>query len=184
MTDETDDGRKQILIQNANKAQLRAFAEDYGLTIHNFDNADVIITKLREAGWDHPFVLEVTEKKAEAKKAGGAISEPMVKIYIHKGTGRGGERPVFVAVNGKGILIPRGSIESVKLRYFNALDVAVETQYFTDPVTNELDARDIHSYPFQVHEFPMKEDIERWYAYERAMEAKHNADRASRRRAA
>lgn len=180
---------RQIPIHDATKPQLKAFAEHLGATVANFDNDITLRAKIAAQGWGESYIVVIdaeTEKanKAAAKATAAAtgkgktkaapgpkvITEPMVSITIHVQEGPGGKRPVFVGVNGIGVLIARNVRSTVKLRYLRALESAIETKYEWDDKASINVPADMPSYPHQVHSLPSQREQDEWYAYEAEQE--------------
>lgn len=86
----------------------------------------------------------------DALVAGGYQQGDKLVIQIEVGSEKGGEKPVFVAVNGVNMLIERGKPQAVGLPYVEALENAIQTLYTQDPVTGEITSRDAPIYPFRV----------------------------------
>jgi hypothetical protein len=182
---ETPAEGRQVPLANATKAQLRAFAIHLGVTPTNFDNEAKLREKIAATGWDEPNVLvfdaPAAKKNAAPTGSGKAgvvtsapkvMTEPMVKLTINAQEGPGGKRHVFVAVNGKALLIPRNKPCDVKLRYYNSMRDANETKYEYDEDEKAVQPRDMPSYPFQVISMPSEAEQAAWHAYEAAEEAK------------
>lgn len=72
------------------------------------------------------------------------------RIVIDRQDGPGGDRPVFVAVNGSSILIPRGEPVLVGMPYVEALTNATMTLFDQNPETGEITARDVPVHPFRI----------------------------------
>ena len=60
------------------------------------------------------------------------------------------DQPVIVGVNGNLFSVPVGTDTPLPLEYVEALDNAVITERYKDPVKDEDVVRDKHSYPFTV----------------------------------
>lgn len=158
----------QIPITSASKAQLRDFARNLGVTVTNFDDEQKIITKIQATGYDQSFIVvpDASAPKAVANGklvAGQEVPEPMVEITIHTQEGAGGKRPIFVGVNGRGILIPRNQRVPIKHRYLGALEGAIETKYEFDEEAKANMPRDLPSYPYQVHKMPSDGEIQAYH---------------------
>lgn len=172
---------RQIPLDTANKAQLRAFLTHLGGNPTNFDTDDKLREKIAAQGWEESHIIALDNAKAPSKDAPkgvpkpGTVAEPMVNLTIHTQDGAGGKRAVFVGVNGRALLIPRNEPCDVKLRYFKALEAAIETKYEFDEDAKANTPRDMPSYPYQVHKMPSEEEQERWYAYERSTDLAQRA---------
>lgn len=191
--------RVEIPIESATREQLKAFAEsDLGLTVKTQTPPQFIKKQIASANWDKPFILvdprtpsarptaaplkRPVPGKAEAPKPvheAVEVAEPMVRMQIAEQAGPGGKRAVYVGVNGRAILIPRNRPVEVKLRYYNALVIAIETLFELNEETNEMESRDVTTYPFQVLKMPSDEVIAEWKAYERKIEKRERAREAA-----
>ena len=92
-----------------------------------------------------PSNLEDSEEPAEDR------GEQLVRILIQRTDEPGGDRPVFVSVNGIAIWIARGKTHEVKRKYVEALDHAVKIVYDQEEVDGKpvgRTAREAHTYPF------------------------------------
>lgn len=175
------EGRK-VLISEATKPQLAAFAKELGVSVTNFDKPETLIQKISDAGYEDNFIVVPDTAPAKPTKAaaasGGEVPEPTVSLTIHQQEGAGGKRAVFVGVNGKGILIPRNKPCTVKHRYLGALANATETKYEFDEDAGANVPREMPSYPYQVHTMPSEAAIEayrKWYAANESRLAKEAA---------
>ncbi len=96
-------------------------------------------------------------KRRQKKKAAGEApgdDEPPHMIHIMEQEGTSGADPVAVSVNGKAMLIPRGSPQKVPWKYVHVLHNAVEVRYTqarseSGETLSELIPRNVLSYPFQ-----------------------------------
>jgi hypothetical protein len=184
---------KQIPIDSATLPQLKAFATHLGCTVTRFDNAEKVRKAIAEAGYDEAHIIVAdgapitasSAPKGAAASAKGVMSEPMCSITVHIAQGPGGKRPLFVGVNGKALLIPRNEKCEVKLRYLDALKVAVETKYEFDEDAKANMPRDMPSYSYQIHREPSEAEQAAWHAHVAAEEAQAEArDNALRRKSA
>lgn len=168
----------QIPINSASRAQLRAFAEHLGLKVINFDNEAKIIAKIQASGYEegHIIAFDPTTKakdKSAAKSSpanGREMPEPLVELTVHEQQGAGGKRPVFVGVNGKALLIPRNKKVKVKLRYYNALAIAIETKFEYDEEAKANLPSDLPVHPYQVHSMPSQAEQDAYHAWYAAEE--------------
>lgn len=179
---------RQIPLDTASKVQLRAFAQELGCAVTNFDTEDKLRAKIRDAGHEESYIIvaDHSQGAADAPKEKGAaakpVTEPMVLLTVHMQEGPGGKRAIFVAVNGVGMLIPRNKQVEVKLRYLRVLENAIETKYDFDEDAKANVPRDLPSYPYQVNRMPSQDAIDAWHAFEAKEEAKRAAsDRALER---
>lgn len=176
-TQDMIEGRK-VPMDEATKADLREFAKQRGVALMNFDSEERIKEKLYASGWHSDFiVLYEGQEPAKAAVPEGEMAEPMVSLTIHQQEGKGGQRPIFVGVNGVGMLIPRLIPVNIKLRYYEALKNASETQYEYDENTGNLNPREVPSYPFQVHALPSKAELQAWHDYKARKQAEEVAAR-------
>ncbi|MBP2230823.1 hypothetical protein J2847_004132 [Azospirillum agricola] len=90
---------------------------------------------------------------AHAVDPGSYQRGPRAQILIERQEGPGGDRGVFVAVNGKSIIIPRGKPCDVGVPYVEALQNAVQTVYDMDDEGN-ISSRDVPLYPMRVLSMP------------------------------
>jgi hypothetical protein len=72
------------------------------------------------------------EKKVKAMYENAFVGMARKIILIHGQEGPVGNKPVFVAVNGRGFSIPREIEVSIPVAVIAALDDAVETKYYRD----------------------------------------------------
>lgn len=93
-------------------------------------------------------------------------SDPKITIQIHNQAGKGGERPVFVNVNGVSILLPRNRPITIPYRNYLALQDAMGTDweqvYDAGEREEVMVQRDMHSYPFTVIQSPSKAEVDAW----------------------
>lgn len=164
----------QIKIADANRDQLRQAAEDMGIPVNKNTPAQFIIKQMKHQGWDEDYIVVRPPEPEDT-----SVKEPMVRLTLQNQEGPGGKSTVFVAVNGIGILIPRNRPVEVKLRYLNALLIAIQTTYelIEDPITKrqEMQASDSQVVPVSVERMPSDEEIARWKAYEKLQPEWHNS---------
>jgi hypothetical protein len=184
---------RQIPIDTATLAQLKVFATHLGCTVTRFDNAAKVRKAIADSGYEeaHIIISDGAPSISASKKAAagetakpGAMDEPMCSIEVHIAQGSGGKRPLFVGVNGKALLIPRGKICEVKLRYLDAIKIAVETKYEYDEEAKANMPLDTPSYSYQIHRQPSEDEQAKWHAHVAAEEAAANTRDAAARRAA
>lgn len=76
------------------------------------------------------------------------------KIIIHNQEGATGVMPVFVAVNGYGLHIPRETEVSIPYAILKALENASETRYFReskdDRAFGPIISREVRRFPFTI----------------------------------
>lgn len=149
---------KKIPLSEASEVQLRDFAEAYlGMTFPANTKPETIRAKV-SAAWtkEHILVSEADENpkqtapKAQPPKVNGSEAPEKVKIIISRTDEAGGDEPVFVSVNGRGMLVPRGEEVEVPYPYFEVLNHAVKDVYepLKDGGINPI-PRKVPAYPFQ-----------------------------------
>ncbi len=132
---------KTINIADASDAELRKFAEEkYGLNFGPQGNGAkraTIMAKL-VAVHNTDTIEVVDDDGVQAPSPSSAVdvaqqqrdwAEQIKVIQIPMGEGKIGAQPVFVGVEGRGVLIPRGKWCEVKQAFIQALREAVEEQY-------------------------------------------------------
>ena len=100
-----------------------------------------------------PTAAPAGETPANAVDPGSYQRGPKAKIIIARDEKPGGDRPVFVAVNGKSMLIPRAEPCDVGLPYVEALAHATQTLYDMDEEGN-ITSREVPLYPMQILSMP------------------------------
>lgn len=181
--------KHRVRLDDATIEQVRQFCEsEMGLAVKNTTPVHILKKQLAAAGWDQDFITtdigeggQITTARAKpaVAPAPGQATEPMVEITIANQDAPGGKQPVFVAVNGKGILVPRNKRCAIKLRYVSALEIALQTTYelTTDEITGRetITSSDSPVHPFQVHRSPNEDTVAAWKAYERSQPEWHNS---------
>lgn len=129
-----------ISVDKATHAELLAFATaEQNLDVPATATKAEIIDVLRKSGFTgksfelDTSVLRPGSAAAPRAAAGGAYTH--VRMTLAANDAIGGREPVYVAVNGRGIYIPRNEPVVVKRKYFEALTNAVEVYY---PETGDL----------------------------------------------
>ncbi len=144
---------------------------------------DAVLSHVVTALGSADATIEVATPDAPSLQAGiapGAATppraapadEPMVSLTIHEGRDEDGKRPVFVAVNGRGILLPRGQKITIKWKYFHVLENAVQTHFSPNLSTGEVTETSAPLYPYNVHSLPTQAEIDAWRATEAERERK------------
>lgn len=168
--------KKRIDIEKASRAQLAKYVTEYlGIDAGDESEADLRAQiRIAQPGSDTIMIdvedeadaAAVTPKPAQprrsAKEAAGAdrpnISnrheftgrfDRKYRIRIPNQQGAAGTQPVWVAVNGTGMWIPRERDEVVPARYIEALNRAVRIEYDQDEALNMI-PREVREYPFQI----------------------------------
>lgn len=146
-------------IEDATTQELREFAQiSLGLEIEGTENRNVVLSRMREAGYDpeNPkfrVAIMTRPDPAPAQMKDGSTEERNGRIYrritLHAGPGEGGDRPVPVRVNGKTMLIPRGKPCMVPEEYVEAIRNAQETVYEMTG-TGIINPREVPSYPHAI----------------------------------
>lgn len=171
---------EKVKIADASVDQVRRFARvDLGLEIHENANKQGIVGKMREAGYSLDFVF--IDAQAEPPTPSGAnlrpggprqirprirvengeevrVLDPETKepqsevcLQVHTQDKPGGEEPVFISVNGRGMWVPRGETVWIPTSYAHVLENAKEEVY--EPYNGEGNGglrppREVQSYPF------------------------------------
>ena len=174
--------QKTVPWDEATLDELKMFAAQVlGMSVHPNIGEDKLRGKIRMA---YPgesitiMVLEDEDDKAadapvapsegdgKALRGASAAGDPMVTITIAETDSAGGKRPVFVGVNGVGMLIPRGKQVDIPYRFYLALTNAIKTTYEQDEATGEIVSSDVPSYPFGVNKMPPQAEIDAYTAAE------------------
>lgn len=143
---------KTIDINEATGPQLVAFAQTVlnieGVT-PNLSKAQMI-AKIRATGYDKPTidVEEAAPAKAATIAPGGASEREMVTVFIPSNDAPGGTEPVFVSVNGSGMLIPRDVNSDIPIEFYVALKNAVRQVYTPMPDGGISEPKNVPAYPF------------------------------------
>ncbi len=148
---------KTILLAEASAAQLREFASVHlGLDVAPTMNSNTLRALISQAGYTKDS-FEIEEPEApvvlDAKRASSLAGDNRrVKIVIHTQEEPGGDRPVFVSVNGSAMLIPRGQEVEIPYPYFEALKHAEKIIYdqSPDPRGGLLPPRFAPQYPYTI----------------------------------
>ncbi|MBF0175715.1 MAG: hypothetical protein HQL63_02530 [Magnetococcales bacterium] len=136
----------KVSLAEASRVQMQEFARDVlGVTLTRNLGADAMRERIRQAGYEE---IDVKEEQAEEKK-GQEYQEDAdtVRIHLQRSDGKGGDRPVPVAVNGSLMLIPRGKAVRVPRKFVEALQNA-KTTHFEQDEHGEFHPRETLSYPF------------------------------------
>lgn len=124
-----------VYVAQANRAQLLHIATvELGLDVKETATASEIREAIRQSGTtsksfdiDASAVLGGTPP---SKKAAAKGDYTHVRLTIQPSDGAGGSEPVWLAVNGKGLWVPRGEPVLLKRIYFEgALEPAIEVVY-------------------------------------------------------
>lgn len=166
---------KTVKISEATREQLRTFAQQMlGMSFAANASTDKMIGQIRSA-WDKDEIPVIAASGptdqtgtppakpngTRALRGDTSKNDPQVELTINEQEGPAGKRPVFVQVNGRGMLIPRNQRVTVGYRFFEALKNAVKTVHEQEEDGN-ISSRDVPSYPFQVHSMPSPAEIDAW----------------------
>lgn len=176
----SDNPNDMVALEDASIDDLRKRCDELGIPHKPSSNSTHLIAYIRQAdpgatsvpvvrsqqpaapqapeGMQMPRPSD-TAKKLSSSKSGG---DPKVTLVLNRTEEKGGNRPLFVSVNGVGMLIPRGEKVSIPFRYYLALLNAVGIQYDQDE-EGELESREVQSYPFNVQEMPPRDEIDAWH---------------------
>lgn len=91
-----------------------------------------------------------TEENEDALVATNYQDGEKLTIQIDISSEPGGDKPVFVGVNGVTMLIARGKPQAVALPYVEVLENAIKTVWTQNEQTGDLESRDVPLYPFRV----------------------------------
>lgn len=158
-----------VKLTDATTAQLRYFAEVVlGLALGPNPNikAETLIAKIASAGYQRDDITvpagvgfetapgpAAADTPAHAVDPGSYQRGPRASILIDRQEGPGGDRDVFVAVNGKSMLIPRGKPCDVGIPYVEALQHAVQTLYDMEE-DGTITSREVPLYPVRILSMP------------------------------
>ncbi len=156
----------RVEVEDATADQLRTFASQVlGIEIGGRENKPTMIGKMAEVGYAMSFInlppsapapsggpsqrgafnTRVSDKVGED---GNLVKE--IRIILHTKDEPGGDRAVPVSVNGKSMLIPRGTEEWVPEHFVEALDHAEEDIYdeYSEGLGGLKKPRTVKSYPY------------------------------------
>lgn len=167
-------------INDATREELLAYARNH-LGLHDLPGnilTNALKGKIRAVSGGESIVVDDAAPAAsiplaaaprpvvpsDARAALDSKNDPRVTLLIAKGEGVDGDRPVYVGVNGRGMLVPRGEQVTIAYRYYLVLQNAVQTLKRQDPVTLEETDIDVPLYPVSVIRFPAQEEIDAWHA--------------------
>lgn len=149
----------KVALSEATRDQLMAFAENVlGINPPHNIGVETLRAKVYEAwGKDEITVEDQADHPAQEGSAPvpvtaeqKAADRKMVKVIIHKTDEPGGDEPVPVGVNGKVMLVPRGTQVSIPEEYYHVLNNASRLHYDTDSNGSLImPPREIHQYPHQ-----------------------------------
>lgn len=145
---------KTILISAATATQLASFASiNLGLPADYREGTATLVAKIRATGYDKDSI-EVEDDSGTVAPKSAVAAQPAEKdkvtVLISASEAPGGSDDVFAAVNGSGMLIPRGKPVSIPYRYYEVLKNAVSTVYDPLPNGGMSEPRQVPQYPFSV----------------------------------
>jgi hypothetical protein len=182
----------RISIHAADTEQLRQFARLQNLAVSPNPNTsrEKILSVIEQAGFseidvpDEAMPAATEPAPAPQAKQTGAPSDhtgtPYVEVLIEREDSVGGDRPVFLSVNGRGLLVARGKPQRIKYPYYEALRNAVKTVFDNTPETGETLSRDVPAYNWRVLRMPEQAQIDAWHAKE--AETAEQAEKETRAR--
>jgi len=182
---------KTVLIEDATRDELATFAETVlGLEVHHLTQ----IPKLRsmisavnpkltqfQAPIPEPENARAPSEDAEPYRAPvGEMEEPRYDIIIPETEASDGQTAVPVSVNGRNMFIERGVRSTIKHRYYEVLNNAVQTLYDQpEGPQGPMIPRQIHAYGFSVLSAPPQEELDAWKAYQDKLQADRVAAEAA-----
>lgn len=145
----------QKKIADATATELAEFAKvQFGIEgVRHTMGKEAILAKLATVGFAaDEITVDAPQAPAAPRpvKAEDIGSAEMVRILISEQDGAGGSEPVFVAVNGRGILIPRGKEHPVRKPFVEALQNATRRVPIMGGDSQITGWREVPQYPFQV----------------------------------
>lgn len=157
----------KIAIEAASAKELRQYAElQLGIDLPQTSNRSQILAKIKRAEPDIEEVPAIVDPEpAPLTKAVAAEAQQeakKVRVRIAPQDGVGGDRPVFVSVNGRAMLIPRSKVVEIPPAYAEALTNATYTVY--DEVKNDEGEvayvpRDVARFNAQFFEAPLEAQV-------------------------
>lgn len=144
----------QKKIVDANATEVAEFAKvHFGLEgVRHTMGKDKILAELAKVGFSADEIT-VEAPQAPASPKSDKVdygSAERIRIFINEQDGPGGSDPVFLAVNGRGILVPRGKEAVVRKPYVEVLQHAVKRI----PIKNAQELitgwREVPMYQYQI----------------------------------
>lgn len=144
---------KDIDIDKAGAQEIANFLMTHkGIQGLNFrQGREAMLAKLRETGYTGDTIKVAVEDEGAKGLRVGKESFPnaqKVRIKIHNSSGPGGTEPVWVAVNGRGMFIPRNKEVEISAPYVEVLQHAEERIYETDEDNKITGYHEQPLYPF------------------------------------
>ncbi|MBF0136135.1 MAG: hypothetical protein H7833_05765 [Magnetococcus sp. DMHC-1] len=139
-------GKIKVVLAEASRSQMQEFARDLlGINLPRNLGAETMRERIRQAGFEE---IDVKEEQSEEKNdLENNVEGDAMRIHLQRSDGKGGDRPVPVAVNGSLMLIPRGKPVQVPRKFVEALQNA-RTTHFEQDENGEFHPRETLSYPF------------------------------------
>lgn len=144
---------KDLNIEDAGAQEIANFLMTHkGIQGLNFrQGREVMLAKLRETGYSGDTIKVAVEDEGAKGLKVGKESFPnaqKVRIRIHNSSGPGGTEPVWAAVNGRGMWIPRNKDVEIPAPYVEVLQHAEERIFDTDENNQIIGYHDQPLYPF------------------------------------
>lgn len=149
---------KTVDLETATATELSEFANTtFGLSTNFRDGKDKLISALRAAGFDGDEIeveevsaIEPVNKRLVAAAHKDEAYGKKVRLTLNAKDAKDAKQPQFVAVNGVGILIPKGKEVEVPYPYYEALKNAVRREYETDDDGKIVAHHDVPQHAMQV----------------------------------
>lgn len=111
------------------------------------DKKDTSVTTIDDA----PLVVEV-KKAADIAVSdhADAMTGERLEVTIQASEGDIGKQPVFLAINGYGVLVPRGIPVHLPVELVEILDNATQVVYEHDKATDKMLEREVKRYSYSV----------------------------------
>lgn len=150
----------KVKMSEATASQLADFATlNMGLPGLNFrTGTDKLRAAIIAAGHQDEYIAVSDDPEEVAPAQAGKLGvgqeqfpdAEKIKINIPATEGPGGDDPVWVAVNGRGMWIPRNQDCEIAKPYAEVLNHATKRIYLTDENSMIVGSRDVPQYPYQV----------------------------------
>jgi uncharacterized protein (DUF433 family) len=142
----TQDFIMSINLATATKKELKTWAFEnlainLALTMNESTMIDRILVKCKSLNIDPP------QNKIETNAA-KTTKQKYITVNIAKQPGDGGGEPVFLGVQGKGILVPRGRSIEIPYPYAVCLENARQS-IWTQDEEGEMHEEIVYQYPYQ-----------------------------------
>lgn len=145
----------QKKIADASATELAEFAKlQFGLEgVRHTMGKDRILAELSKVGFAaDEITVETPQTPVSSKpvKQDEIGSHEKMIIVINEQDGPGGSDPVFLAVNGRGILVPRGKESPVRKPYVEVLKNATRRIPIMGEDSSITGWREVPQYPYQI----------------------------------